>query len=480
MSQPVLKLPETSNPDPIDALLPRDGKGEQFVCYGDCCSGIGGADFERYFAAVNSVLARLRPSPSWIGFVGDEIMGMTKDYASLRAQWRYWQDHEMAWLDRGACPIYHVPSNHTTYDEESEAVWKETHPEVPRNGPPGQVGLSFAVRRGDLLVVCMDTSFSGLGGNGHVEHEWLDEVLSAHRDAPHKIVFGHYPVYPVNGYDEYPRWRVVPGQGEPFWQVLVRQRVLAYICSHVIAFDVQAHDGVLQITTGGAGTRAGPGGFMPSQTEYHHLVQMAVDRTGIRYQVLDHEGIRREWLSWPISLPSPEGWRELPAIGTIQTSSDKSRQPPVPGKSRLTVWRFTGEGVLGGADDQTMVCGSSDMDGPPTVWVGTEAGSLRVAVRLQPEPGAGVETWTGAFIDPSLPFDFQVAIHAGMGPGGVLFRSAADSEWSTMGSSSARGAELLMWPDRWLVGHGRSGALDLPFVGANLRVSSYSVDLVPG
>src|SRR5580658_276216 len=107
--------------EPIEALQPRDATGEQFVCYGDCCSGIPGADHERYFAAVNAVLARLRPSPSWVCFAGDEIMGMTKDYEALREQWRYWQDHEMAWLDPDACPIHHVPSNHTAYDAQSEA-----------------------------------------------------------------------------------------------------------------------------------------------------------------------------------------------------------------------------------------------------------------------------------------------------------------------------------------------------------------------
>src|SRR5580658_6587709 len=185
--------------EPIEGLLPRDATGEQFVCYGDCCSGVPGADFERHFAAVNAALRRLHPAPSLIVCAGDEIMGMTRDYSALREQWRYWQDHEMAWLDRSACPIYHVPSNHSTYDAQSEAVWREAHPEVPDNGPPGQAGLSYFVRRGDLLMAFVDTSFSGLGGNGHVEHTWLNEILLANADAHYKIVVGHYPAHAVNG-----------------------------------------------------------------------------------------------------------------------------------------------------------------------------------------------------------------------------------------------------------------------------------------
>ena len=463
----------------IDALMPRDETGQQFVIYGDCCSGIPGAEHERYFAAVNAVLMRLSPPPSWICFAGDEVMGMTKDYVALREQWRYWQDHEMAWLDSGACPVYHVPSNHTAYDVPSEAVWKQANPDVPSNGPPGQEGLSYYIRRGNLLVVFMDTSFSGLGGNGHVEHEWLDSVLTSNKDALYKMVVGHYPAHAVNGYDEYPRWRIVPDQADAFWKALVRHKVLAYLCSHVIAFDVQAHDGVLQITTGGAGTRAGPGGFMPGQTEYHHLVQMAVDRKGIRYQVLDEEGKPREWLSWPLSLTPSKDWLTLlvecspyrDPIPLKIPKDDASTESQGSAQPYLTVWRFTG--VAGeGRDDQTLLSGSNFMDGPATLWVGTEAGSQRLMVRLQPVSGGGVETWTGPSLRPGRTFDFQVAVHAGMGPGGVLYRDNDGSEWSTMKSASARGAELLVWPERWIVGHGPSGTLDAPFTGTGLRISS--------
>src|SRR5437870_9943578 len=147
MGEPT-KLKDRESLDPIEALLPRDESGAQFVAYGDCCSGIPRADFERNFAAVNTVLRRLRPPPSWINFVGDEIMGMTEDYRALRAQWKYWQNHEMAGLDRSACPIYHVPSNHTTYDEKSEAIGNEAHPEVPPSGPPQQAVLWCFVRPG--------------------------------------------------------------------------------------------------------------------------------------------------------------------------------------------------------------------------------------------------------------------------------------------------------------------------------------------
>ena len=280
----------------INALQTR-GPGHQFVIYGDSCSGVPGGPFEKTFTTINTVLRRLNPAPEFILFAGDHINGVTPDEALLRSQWRYFFDHELAWLDRAKTPLYSTTSNHNTYSVMSESVWRDVFADLPRNGPPDQLGLAYWVRRGDLLLVVVNTSFSGLGGNGHVETAWLESVLTANADARHKLVMGHYPVWPVNGYDQSPNWRIVPGDGAAFWAVLKRHRVMAYLCSHVIAFDAQVHDDILQLTTGGAGTNYGPNGFM-GPDEYHHLVQAALDGQGLRCQTLDLLGNIREELHW--------------------------------------------------------------------------------------------------------------------------------------------------------------------------------------
>ena len=69
----------------------------------------------------------------------------------------------------------------------------------------------------------------------------------------------------------------------------------------MIAFDIQEHDGVLQICSGGAGTSSGPGGFM-GEGEYHHLVQAALDSTEFRLQSIDVDGIARETLTRALSV----------------------------------------------------------------------------------------------------------------------------------------------------------------------------------
>ena len=181
------------------ALLPRQPGGHQFVVYGDSCSGVPGHIHEATTAAVNAVVARLDLSRSSSAYLGDEVIGLTTDEAALRAQWDYWLTTEMAWLDRTAIPIYHTTGNHTTYDAMSERLFPGSACFPAENGPEGQKGLSYFVRRGDLLLVFVNTMWTGLG-EGRVETEWLEATLIAQADARRKLVFGHHPVFSINGF----------------------------------------------------------------------------------------------------------------------------------------------------------------------------------------------------------------------------------------------------------------------------------------
>ena len=210
-----------------------------------------GRTAQNTFASVNAVVRRLQPQPEFILFLGDEIIGLTPDAETLRAQWNHWLEAEMAWLDRGTTPVWHTTSNHATYDAMSEEMFRDVL-KLPDNGPPGQVGLSYFVRRNDLLMVFVHTSWSGLGGEGHVETGWLETTLQEHQDARHKLVLGHHPVFPINGFSGAYQRELGPEYTRPFWDVLVKNGVLAYVCSHILAFDVQVHSGVLQICTAGA------------------------------------------------------------------------------------------------------------------------------------------------------------------------------------------------------------------------------------
>src|SRR5204862_8224659 len=119
--------------------------------------------------------------------------------------------------------------NHTTYDLTSEAVFR-TLLDLPKNGPPGQAGLSYFVRHDDLLMVFVNTLWSGLGGEGHGEIDWLEATLRAHRVARHTLVLGHHPVFPVNGFTGTYQREIGHEYTRPFWDVLVNENVLAYLC----------------------------------------------------------------------------------------------------------------------------------------------------------------------------------------------------------------------------------------------------------
>jgi len=331
------------------------------------------------------------------------------------------------------------------------------------------------VRRGALLLVCINTNYSGIGGHGHVEHQWLDQVLGQHHDAKYKLVTGHFPIFPVNGYDLYPRWRVVPDEGRSFWEVLVKHRVLAYLCSHIIAFDVQLHEGVLQLCTGGAGTEAGPSAAklaMPGTTEFLHIVQMALDSSGLRSQVIDTSGRRREGFALPIPELPIRPWDEIGARGNEALAGGWNRRNGSDSKTCVAIWRFSGR--LGEKVDQsecqTLLCGWDPFETAASVWICLEGNPPRLVVRLLPESGGGAQVWAGPSFAPNSPFSFDLVLHKAMGPGGILYRKDAAGPLSSLSSNSSKGAENLIWPKSWAVGHAQSGPTDRPFAGKDLKV----------
>ena len=453
-----------SSADPIPALLPR-GSGHQFVLYGDSCSGVPGAPHEKTFASVNAVIQRLEPLPEFLVFPGDEVIGLTADQAELRAQWRYWLDHEMAWLDQATIPLWNSTGNHTTYDAMSEGVFAVMLPHLPRNGPPGQDGLSYWVRRGDLLLVFVHTLWTALGGEGHVETDWLETTLRSHGDARHKIVVGHHPVHPVNGFSGSYQREIGPEHAEQFWRVLTAAGVQAYVCSHILAFDVQVHGGVLQLCTAGAGTAH----RMPEEVEYLHCVQAALDAQGLRWQVLDTTGRVREQSSWPPFLPPVRTWQ------TLRVGSQDALLVCGPGNDNLIAFRFQGLAPRSTATAiQTLFC-TAPQDGMPVLWVGLRGPEQVLTVILSPQPGRSPHLWWGVGPAPDTAFDIQLLIHSGMGPGGIMVRRAEHEPWSSLKAASPWGAERLPWPERWSVGQGMNGDGDTPFLGQDLAATFATV-----
>jgi Calcineurin-like phosphoesterase len=429
------------------------------VLYGDACSGIPGAQHERTFAAVNAVVRRLTPQPEFIVFAGDEIAGLTPDPEVLRSQWRYWLDKEMAWVARSAIPIWHSTGNHTAYDEMSEQVFREIL-SLPGNGPAGQEGLSYWVRRGDLLIVFVHTLWTGLGGEGFVETQWLGDVLREHGDATHKLVVGHHPVFPVNGFSGSYQREVGPETAHIFWETLVSRGVLAYLCSHILAFDVQVHTGVLQICTAGAGTAH----RMPENIEYLHCIQMALDTEGLHYQVLDIDGFVREKLAWPAKGRTRQNEVRLPR-GTFRAPLS------FPTDQTCILLRFTGRASLDTRGvSQTLLSTRRSGELEP-LWIGLRGPDQRLTAILRHEPGRSPHYWQGPCVRRGNQFDVEIMLHADMGPGGILCRATGDRGWTSMLAACSWGLERLRASREWSIGHASEGTTDRPFLGSELAVT---------
>jgi hypothetical protein len=318
-------------------------------------------------------------------------------------------------------PVFRIPGNHDTMTPVSETVWREVFDEIPQNGPEGQEGLTWFERRGDLLIIGISVYAMNMGSpftmmGGRVDCDWVDRVLTEHSDAKFKFVLGHSPVHPVNGYTA-PKWGMLPEFGEPFWAVLARHQVTAYLCSHVIAFDFQVHDGVPQITTGGAGTSSGPGGCMPAPDEYHHCVQLAVDDIGLRGQVLDTDGTVREEFQWP-----------LPADGIMKWSFKSDSLPPKPSRVLLT--------------------GQSGKEAYPRIRVSLDGYQPRLNVTLYDPADVYPCSWHGPEIDIRHPFELTVAIDPALGPGGVLAR-VGNEPYSSLTTDVPFGFKVNTWPEKW-------------------------------
>jgi hypothetical protein len=292
-------------------------------------------------------------------------------------------------------------------------------------------------------------------GEGRVETTWLQEVLIEHADARSKLVFGHHPVFPINGFGgEYQR-EIEHANGLRFWDVLVHHGVRAYFCSHMLAFNVKVHDGVLQVMTAGAGTKH----RMPEEIEYLHAVQVALDAASLRYQVLDDSGVVRERLTWPPAIPPVSTWSSMPN-GPVTSSNT----------SLIQVWYFAGILPSAAGGSQTLVSGWTSERGLPPIWVGLIGPEQRLSVLLSPQLGRSPGLWHGPTFEPGQSFTIQVAVHQGMGPGGMLWRWGDDAPWTSMTGTAPWGAERLPDIGQWSIGCSKGNPGDRPFQGPDLRV----------
>ncbi|MEJ0037801.1 MAG: hypothetical protein WDO68_17285 [Gammaproteobacteria bacterium] len=424
-----------SRPASIPALMPRDPSGHQFALFSDCTVDGKEQNYSDALNGINRVVQRLSPPPQFIAFPGDAV-----STGANAGEWEFFEAR-MKWARERNIPVYQSTSNHNAHNFQSEANFRKYHPDLPLNGRGDQRGLAYWVRRGNLLYVSVHHPQPGPNyrtGFDFGDMQWVDDVLTQNADASYKLVAGHYPIFRINGYTG----MSIPREDwEPFWATLRKHHVDAYLTSHVLAFDVQVRDGILQICSGGAGPD-----LMPEETEGTHAVQIALDREGFRYQVLNVKGEVRESLVWPFMAPedrspaTPKAWTPMETGQPIATGATP--------RDRITLYRISKLSYFPNPYEYRFDILRGTQGDRPTVQVWVDLLSSRLNVTLQLEGVDLAQHWLGPVIDfKQAPMDIQIAFHPGMGPGGVLWRWNDSSPWSSMETTSASGLEALQWPD---------------------------------
>jgi hypothetical protein len=425
------------------------------------------------FEALVAQVARLTTALDFIIFTGDHVWGYNaKTVEALKAQWRAWFE---SYKPLANLPTYHTTGNHTVHSEMSSQVFREMCP-VLQNGPVAEKGLAYYVRRGNLLLIFAHVGkrLSTSNNDNTVDCEWVDKVLTEHKDATNKLVCGHYPAFSVGQRLDSEYDRIWTAYAKSFWNVLVKHKVIAYLCAHKTFFDVQVHDGVLQLCSAGAGFP------MQEPVEYNHFTDIILNEKGLKWRTIDKKGSVREWLSWPLKLPDLSGWTKIDAKATNLPKPDEIKSAST-STAQLIGFHLQGDDLRKTDELQTLLCGWKTFDGNGHFRIAVDNGKLLVSI------GNLANQWYGPPVETGS-FNFQLVIHTGMGPGGVLFRASPTASWQSFTTETVTGMEHMNFPERWVLGCDRQGinwpdmepvviSREHAFLGSNLQISYTVIDL---
>jgi hypothetical protein len=309
--------------------------------------------------------------------------------------------------------LRHIPSNHVHFSPESARVYERFCGNA-----------EWTENIDGIQYLAINTADIDRHGDAGIDVERLERRLAALDPTLPIVALGHHPIWPVNGYTTPQQWVVPAPQGQEAWDVMRAHGVRLYACSHIIAFDVQLRDGIVQLCTGGAGTEYGPNAAMPAPTEGLHFVLVE----GLSGDII---GISR------ISCGGqpPETWRLIrhgarwePDLGPQYALA--SPPPWVVGDGlRILVKRWPGE-----TGNMRLLCAD---EGPPMCGLTVEDKGAVLAIT--PQAGEDARHW---FWDsPNANWQqLELFVIRGKGPGGILGRS--DATVSSLRTYSARGLEV--------------------------------------
>jgi len=238
---------------------------------------------EIVLSALATHLVANQKEVKFLMFIGDMVEGSDDHPDTTLAELIYWKkimspvynNSNMVWPY-----IYPVIGNHEARHPNDEDNFRSVFNNVIMNGPSDEKGLTYSFDYMNVHFVCVDTERWYYGDPDdlsddrrdwhYVKHlDWLRNDLQKanERNVNYIFIFGHDVPFPIGGHlhdgfpnlgrrfnppvDSLKQWHI--DQRDKFWQILVDNKVTAYICGHEHIYGRQSVDGVYQIVAGGAG-----------------------------------------------------------------------------------------------------------------------------------------------------------------------------------------------------------------------------------
>lgn len=162
-------------------------------------------------------------------------------------------------LKQANIPLYVIRGNHDygedNGDEDLQTVYTQTFAnQMPQNGPVDAKGLSYSFVHKNIKFIMVDQYVNATNKEPTLPMDWLKAELESNK-ADHLFVLGHSPAYALtnekkhhfNLYDQ-------RALRDDFWQLLIDNKVTAYICGHKHVYARGNVHGVEQICVGNLGS----------------------------------------------------------------------------------------------------------------------------------------------------------------------------------------------------------------------------------
>ena len=200
-------------------------------------------------------------NPAFTVNTGDAIYGSSK---KSRTQEQY-KDYTETIASLLKAKVYLAIGNHEIHGSRSN---QEFFAEKLGN-------LYYSFNHGDSHFIVLDSEYVGEAGKiTGKQLEWLKDDLEKSRNARHKFVFFHRPMYPVDGHigsslDKYPKER------DALHNLFIRNRINTVFAGHEHLLSHGTRNGVHYVITGGGGAPLYPS--LKGEGDFYHYVVVSVN-----------------------------------------------------------------------------------------------------------------------------------------------------------------------------------------------------------